>query len=175
MPVDPLEPILAHVDSDADLLHRTELTAIGRAVSSDDPDEFISAAARVCALSWDDGQPRPPGYFEIHSQRWWIDLSTPENRRHLVTAVVAAALVDALDITLSAEWVARVLATAMNVESITTAEHSLLIQLRRVTEPRLSPELERDINREDYADFLDTIAAAIEQDFTGGTIRFTGP
>lgn len=175
MPDDPLEQILAHTDSDADRLHRAELTAIGRAVTGHDPDEFISAAARVCALSWEDGQPRPPGYYEIHSQHWWIDVSDPANRQHLVTAAVAAALVDALDMTLSAEWVARVLTTAVNVDAITTTERGLLIRLRRVAEPRLSPELERDINRDDYADFLDTITAATELDFTSGTIRFIGP
>jgi hypothetical protein len=175
MPNDPLEPILARTDDDTDRLHRKQLADIGKTISRYDPDEFISATARACALTWDDGQPRPPGYLEIHSQRWWIDLSNPANRAHLVTAVVAAALVDAVPIALSAEWVARVLTTAVAVESVTDTEQGLLILLRRVADPALSPDLVRDINAEDYADFLGTIAAADEQGFTGGRIRFTGP
>jgi hypothetical protein len=175
MPVDPLEPILARAATDNHLLHRAELEAVSRAISRHDPDEFIYAATRVCALTWDNGQARPPGFFEIHSQHWWIDLSAPGNQQQLLTVAIAAVLVDALDLTLSTSWVTQVLSTAVSIESATVADSRLRIRLRCHVEPQLSSHLQDDINPADYADFIQAITstAGTEHDFAGGIICFT--
>jgi hypothetical protein len=175
MPVDPLEPILAHAATETHLLHRAELETVSRVISRHDPDEFIYAVTRVCALSWEGDRPRPEGYLEIHSQHWWVDLSVPDTRHKLLIVVAAAALVDALDLTLSTTWVARVLCTAISIESVAVIGTELWIRLHRHAEPRLPDHLEKDIHPSDYAEFIQAItnAADTEHRYAGGTVCFT--
>src|SRR5919198_5675125 len=105
MPSDSLDPILDYAGTQGPQLHRADLEAVSRTVTTFDPDDFIHTVTRVCGLSWEAGRPRPLDYFEIHGDRWWVDLSAPDNRKQLVVAVAAAALVDALGLTASTSWV----------------------------------------------------------------------
>jgi hypothetical protein len=176
MPADPLDPILAHAAIDTPLARRGELEALSRKISQRHPDEFIDAAARVCGLSWDDGRPRPPGYYEIHGQHWWIDLSTPDNRQHLLTAVMAATLADALDLTLSPAWVAQVIPAVLTIESVTITDASLQFHLRRHPTPLLPSHLQDTVNPTDHAEFLDAIAAITTQTTSASaTIHISDP
>ncbi|MEU9171590.1 hypothetical protein AB0D34_27955 [Streptomyces sp. NPDC048420] len=175
---DPLDPILKGADVDAQLLRRAELEAVGRTVSGLDPDEFIDAATQVCALSWDDERTRPPGYFEIHGQNWWIDTSGAENRRGLLHAVTAAALVDALGLPRSTAWVARVLTGVLSVQSISeSASTGLYFVLERHDASPLPDHLAHDVHPGDYAEFATAVATAAEvlSLSVGGSIRFTDP
>jgi hypothetical protein len=175
---DALDPVLKGADVDAHLLRRPELEAVGRTVSRLDPDEFIDAAAQVCALSWDDGRTEPPGYFEIHRQNWWIDTLAAENRRGLVDAVTAAALVDALGLPRSTAWVAQVLPGVATVRSISAdAPAALCFVLERHPASPLPGHLADDVHPGDYAELAAAIASAAEvlPLPASGSIRFTDP
>ncbi|MBK3644587.1 hypothetical protein [Streptomyces sp. MBT33] len=175
---DPLDAVLKGADVDAQLLRRAGLEAVGRTVSGLDPDEFIDAATQVCALSWDDGRARPPGYFEIHGQGWWIDTSGTENRRGLLHAVTAAALVDAIGLPRSTAWVARVLPGVLTVRSISgSASTGLCFVLERHDASPLPDHLADDVHPGDYAEFATAVATAAEVLSlpVGGSIRFTAP
>ncbi|MDX3378475.1 hypothetical protein PV390_29185 [Streptomyces sp. ME02-6991-2A] len=175
---DPLDPVLKGADVDAQLLRRAQLEAVGRTVSGLDPDEFIDAATRVCALSWDDERARPPGYFEIHGQNWWIDTSRTEDRRGLLHAVTAAALVDAAGLPRSTAWVARVLTGVLTVRSISgNASTGLCFVLERHDASPLPDHVAHDVHPGDYAEFAIAVATAAEvlPLSVGGSIRFTGP
>ncbi|MGA4996520.1 hypothetical protein ACPCB7_00675 [Streptomyces arboris] len=175
---DPLDPVLKGADVDAQLLRRAQLEAVGRTVSGLDPDEFIDAATRVCALSWDDERARPPGYFEIHGQNWWIDTSRTENRRGLLHAATAAALVDAAGLPRSTAWVARVLTGVLTVRSISgNASTGLCFVLERHDASPLPDHVAHDVHPDDYAEFAIAVATAAEvlPLSVGGSIRFTGP
>jgi hypothetical protein len=172
---DPLDPILATAATAAGQLRRPQVEAIGRAVSSLPPEEFIEAAVLAPGLSWDDGQPRPPDYFEIHSRRWWIDLSHSDTRQHLAIAVTAAALVDALHLHLSTTWVTKVLPSVVAIRCITRDGDGLLFELRRRPAPPLPRHLADTVHPGDYAEFVQAIeeAAASLRLPVGGTIKFT--
>ncbi|MGA5048900.1 hypothetical protein [Streptomyces arboris] len=175
---DPLDPVLKGADVDAQLLRRAQLEAVGRTVSGLDPDEFIDAATRVCALSWDDERARPPGYFEIHGQNWWIDTSRTENRRGLLHAATAAALVDAAGLPRSTAWVARVLTGVLTVRSVSgNASTGLCFVLERHDASPLPDHVAHDVHPGDYAEFAIAVATAAEvlPLSVGGSIRFTGP
>ena len=175
---DPLDEVLKGADVDARLLRHADLEAVGRTVSGLDPDEFIDATTQVCARSWDDGRTRPPGYFEIHGQNWWIDTSGTENRRGLLHAVTAAALVDAMRLPRSTAWVARVLAGVLTVRSIGgSASTGLCFVLERHDASPLPDHLAHDVHPGDYAEFATAVATAAEVLSlpVGGAIRFTDP
>jgi hypothetical protein len=177
MPTDPLDPILKSAGTDAPLLHRAELQVIGRTVTSLPSDEFIMAATQVCGLSWDDGEPRPPGYFEIHDRRWRIDISGTVNRRRLVTATAAAALVDALRLDRSISWVAQALSAVVTVESVSLDATGLRFRLQRQPAPMVPPHLTDTHNPDDYAEFVRAIRDAAKSlpIPVGGAIEFTDP
>jgi hypothetical protein len=173
MPTDPLDPVLAEAAVETHLLHRAELEAVGRAVSGVDPDEFIAAVVFAPGLSWS-GQDRPHDYFEIHSRHWSIDVSDAGNRRLLVTAAAAAALVDALRLPLSTTWVTRVLPAVLTVRSVRRDDGGVHFRLRRHPGP-LPPHLSDTINGEDYAGFVSTVETAGPTLTVAGrgTIEFT--
>ncbi|MFI6467826.1 hypothetical protein [Streptomyces sp. NPDC050538] len=175
---DPLDAVLKGADVDAPLLRHADLEAVGRTVSGLDPDEFIDATTQVCARSWDDGRTRPPGFFEIHGQNWWIDVSGTENRRALLHAVTAAALVDAMGLPRSTAWVARVLVGVLTVRSIGgSASTGFCFLLERHDASPLPDHLAHDVHPGDYAEFATAVAAAAEvlSLSVGGSIRFTDP
>jgi hypothetical protein len=175
MPADPLDPILTHAGVDTPLAHYAEIEAIAQAVSPLDPDGFMDASTRVCGLSWDTDQPRPPDYYEIHRRHWWIDLTHSANRRQLLNVVAAAALVDALDLTHSITWVAKVTPTAFTIESASFTDRRLQLHLNRRPAPALPPELQNTLNPADYADFLHTVRNTTELTFSAGTIHICPP
>jgi hypothetical protein len=178
MPTDPLDPILGSAGVTRSRLQRAELEAVCHGVSTVPPEEFIEAVTRAPGLSWDDGQSRPAGYFEIHDRHWWLDVIDPGNRRYLLTVVTAAVLVDALHLTPSIGWVTRVLPTAIVVRSASRDDMGLHLDLlRRAATGPLPPHLADTVNPDDYAEFTSVVAGAapVLAIPAGGTVSFTGP
>ncbi|SRR6266511_2915636 len=176
MPTDPLDPILKEAAIDTHLLHRPQLEAIGSTVSRIDPDEFIAAVVFAPGLTWNDNQHRPHDYFEIHSRHWWIDASNADNRLQLVTAIAAAALVNALPLHLSTTWVTQILPTVLTVRSVHRDDTGLHFELRRHPAPQLPPHLADTVNPDDYAEFVRAIERAepsVPIPGDKGTIEFT--
>jgi hypothetical protein len=175
MPTDPLDPILEAAAVDTHLLYRPQLEAIGRTVSSIPAEEFIAAVVFAPGLSWNDDQPRPLDYFEIHSRQWRIDASHADNRQHLVISTAAAALVDALHLHLSTTWVIPILPTVLTVGSVRHDETGLHFELQRYPAPPLPPHLADNVNPDDYAEFAREIKRAAPSLHipVGGTIEFT--
>ena len=177
MPADPLESILAHVGVDTEKLHRDGLEILGRTITRHEPDEFIDAITRTNALAWDNGEWRPAEYFEIHSRSWWLDLSNHESRQHLLTAILAAALIDALNLTGSIAWVAQIVPDTISINAIDMTDECLHLILICHTNPQLSPHLQEVVNPADHAEFVEAIvnATGVEHNFAGGTILLRCP
>lgn len=177
MPTDPLDPILEQAGVKESCLQQAELTAISRNVSMVSAEEFIEACTYAPGLSWDDGQIRPAGRFEIHNRSWWIDVTDAGNRRYLLVIITAAMLVDALRLDLSTRWVAQIWPSVLGLRSVTRDEAGLHLDLaRRATTP-LPPQFADDVHPADYAEFAAAIegAAAVVLTQTGSRVTFTGP
>ncbi|HET9899230.1 MAG TPA: hypothetical protein VFQ44_30260 [Streptosporangiaceae bacterium] len=174
MPEDELGPVLDAAGVGAINLRYQELSAISCAVSNSLPDEFIHVITAAPALSWENGESRPPGRFEIHDRRWWLDVSIAANRDYLLTAAVAAALVDAIRPALhfGIGWVAKVLPSVVAVREVRCDDTGLHIGLVRNGGAQVPAELADVINADDYADFVAAVDA-IKTELTigpGGTI-----
>ena len=160
MPPDPLEPILAQADTGPGPLRRRDLEAVARVVTRLDPEEFIQAAVQAPSLSWDDGRARPPDFFEVHGDRWSIDVSGRGNREHLVVIAAAAALVDELDLSYGIDWVARVLPRALVVEPVAPGDAGLTFRFRRLVPAAPLGDLAEFVHPADYGEFLHAIEQA---------------
>jgi hypothetical protein len=172
MPADPLESILAQAGLDTEKLHRDGLEILGRTITRQEPDEFIDAITRTNALAWDNGEWRPAEYFEIHSRSWWLDLSNHESRQHLLTTILAAVLLDALNLTGSIAWVAQVVPDTIGIDAVNMSDERLHLALSCYADFGLPPHLRDIVNPIDHAEFVETVsnATGIEHNFAGGTI-----
>jgi hypothetical protein len=176
MPTDPLDPILEHAQVEGPRVERAQLESVSKAVSAVPAEEFIEAVTYAPGLSWD-GHSRPAGYFEIHNRTWWIDISDPGNRRHLLAVVVAAVVIDVLQLDLSTGWVARAWPGVLAVQSVSREGTGLHIQLGRRPPAPLPRHLKDIVNPDDYAEFEAAVqnAATVLPIRGGGTVTFTGP
>lgn len=175
MPADELDPVLEAADVGEIKLRPPELKAISRTVSNGEPEEFIHVITAAPALSWEKGESRPPGRFEIQDRRWWLDVSIAANRDYLLAATVAAALLDAIrpPLPFGIGWVAQVLPSVVAVREVRRDGSDLHIGLVRKVAPQIPAELAEVVNGQDYADFVMAVdavkaGAAIG---AGGTIR----
>jgi hypothetical protein len=177
MPTDPLDPILDGAAVEGTRLHYDELAAMSRLASGHPLDEFIEAAVLAPGLEWDDGRTGPVEFFELHGRHWWIDVADARNRTHLITTVVAAALVDALGMDFSTAWVTRVLPSALTVRAASRDVAGLHLRLRRRRVSSLPSHLLDVVNPDDYTEFLASIgdSVGIIRLPAGGTIEITDP
>ncbi|HEY1917844.1 MAG TPA: hypothetical protein VGH27_19915 [Streptosporangiaceae bacterium] len=174
MTTDELDAILASANIKGSQIQRTELEAICRSVCAVPAAEFIDAVTQAPGLSWDDGQTRPAGYFEIHSRYWSIDVSDAGNRQHLLAVTTAAALVGALHLNFSISWVTRVWPAALAIQSISWRDDGLHLGLVRQGVTPIPLNLAASVNPSDYADFTKAVdgAPAVLPLEGGGTITF---
>ncbi len=162
MASDDLGPVLEHAGVKATQLHRAELNIIGRTVTKVRPEEFIEACTYAPGLSWDDGQSRPPGTFEIHGHDWWIDVSDPANREYLLVIIVAAALADTLrpNLPVTVRWIAQVMPGVLTPQSVHTDNAGPHVNLVRLADPQIPAELTDDVNQQDFTEFVAAVDAA---------------
>lgn len=173
---DPLEAILHGAAVEAVLLHQEQLSAVARTMTSIAAEEFFEAVILAPGLSYSEGYTRPHGYFEINSGHWWLDVSVPANRDHLLSVCVAAALGEALDLGLSVSWITMVLPAAVIVEAAVPTADGLLLRLRRLAAPTLTADLADIVNPDDFADFAAALTAADDLSLPGGgAVHFTAP
>jgi hypothetical protein len=162
MPSDEPDLVLEHAGVRTTLLRGAELSAISHSFSKVPPEEFIEAVTLAPALSWDGGQGRRPGTFEIHGRDWWLDVSDPGNREYLLVVIAAAVLADALQPSLQASvgWVAQVLPSVLTVRSVHRDGAGPHLDLVRRADPQIPADLVDCVNRQDFADFVAAVDAA---------------
>jgi len=169
-PPDQFAAVLRRAGVTGPNLRRGDLEAIAGLLGVGWADEFIAPALDVPGLSWDDGRPRPDGYFEIHGADWSIDASGTETRRRLVTVVVSAALVDALELDFGIEWVAAAVPHLLAIDAVTADGRGLRIEARRLpASAARPPELADTVHVDDWAGVVAALTSASEEvSFSGG-------
>jgi hypothetical protein len=160
MSADPLDPVLRHVAADDARIDREKLKGIHGVVSRLDAADFIEAVILAPGLEWDHGQDRPKGFLEIHGRQWWIDATGADNRAHILTAITAAALIDALSLQFSAVWVTQVLPGVLTAQSVRFDEAGVYIAVRLHGDPRIPDHLADIVNPRDYDEFVEAVSNA---------------
>jgi hypothetical protein len=172
MPEDDLDAVFKAAGVDPAHLGPAELAKlVGKATSP--AIGMILQPPRAAGL-FDAGE-RPPGFLEIHDREWWLDATAPGGRQYLRNVLAAAAIADALDLYHTLTWVTTVLPATATVEAVTADDQGVHFLLRCIPAPVLPPELEDDINPQDFAEFADALAAAgpAVPLPAGGTLIFT--
>jgi hypothetical protein len=173
---DPLEPILLQTgvtvtDVGVDELRRIWATVGGDPLRFDD---FANAVARACSTATQDGPGEPLDEFGLRLGAWRMDLTREGIRTALLSAVVAGLLVDRGLTEVSIALVTAVLPSVLNIERVelSAGDRKLLIDLRAkpalrtgfATEDELYRSLPEDIrddvNRYDFADFVQRLREA---------------
>jgi hypothetical protein len=155
-----LRAFLERAGLQQDSMRRPELEKIAQSVGCDDLDGFIEATAKVCGLSWDQGE-RADGWLELHSDQWCLTLTAVSNREGLTLVILAAMLVreGLADGTIG--WVAQVLPALIDLDAIKVRDDDGLLAVQLAVRQRLLPQhLQETVNPLDFAEFSATVARA---------------
>lgn len=162
-------------------LERDDLESLAATVTGHDPGEFVDAVAAVCGLSWEGGRSRPLDWLELHHERWWIDVDRPAVAGDLLSVVLAAALVDALDSTVGTGWLARVLPAVCSLPDcrvlLDDGKVSVTVVVR--ADPTLPDEMLFTVNPTDFAEFVADLQARADdrtwlRTSSGAAVRVDG-
>lgn len=173
MPADPLDPFLEAAGIEPEHVGPAELSTLSARLTTGWREEFILHPTRMPGLM--DDQERPPDYFEIHDREWWIDARRPAARDYLITLIAAAAVGDALGLGYTLWWITKVFPATVTVEGAAVDEKEVRLTLRRRRAPELPADLAEDVNSQDFADFVATLAGAahVVPLPAGGKVIFT--